>query len=240
VIVPTSQHNQTIGNQILVDPRTDTLYDVFDWLNNTGSNGPGTRGANVAFIKSTDGGATWTQPQIVAALETVGVANTRTGDIIPEAALDPATGRLYAVWQDSRFNGGKFDEVAISTSADGGATWSAPARVNDATGQPAFTAAVAVNSVGAVAVSYYQYVSQSATALPTNYLLKTSSNQGASFGVATTLKGPFDMTIAPDSEGFFVGDYEGLTAVGTGFQPFFVATNTGNTSNRTDVFTTGT
>ena len=240
IIVNTTQNNQTIGNQILVDPRTGTLYDVFDWINNTGSNGPGTRGDNVAFIKSTNGGATWSTPQIVSPLETVGVPNTRTGDIIPEAAIDPATGRLYAVWQDSRFNGGKYDEIVIAASGDGGVTWSAPTRVNDATGQPAFTAAVAVNSQGAVAVSYYQYLSQSSTSLPTNYLLKTSSDHGATFGAATMLKGPFDMTTAPNAEGFFVGDYEGLTATGTNFQSFFVATNTGNSSNRTDVFITGT
>lgn len=240
IIVNTAQNNQTIGNQIVVDPKTGTLYDFFDMIYNTGSNRNTPHGFNVAFIKSTDGGATWTQPQIVAQLETVGVPNTRTGDIIPEVAIDPATERLYAVWQDSRFNGGKYDEIAIATSDNGGATWSAPARVNDATGQPAFTAAVAVNSQGAVAVSYYQYLSQSSTSLPTNYLLKTSNDQGASFGSATTLKGLFEMTTAPNAEGYFVGDYEGLAARGASFQPFFVATNTGNNSNRTDVFSTGT
>ncbi len=240
IIVDTAQNNQTIGNQIVVDPRNGTLYDVFDLIVSTGSNSDTTHGYNVAFIKSTDGGTTWTQPQIINTLQSVGVPNTRTGDIIPEPAIDPATGQLYVVWQDSRFNGGHYDEIALSTSGDGGATWSAPARVNDATGQPAFTAAVAVNSKGAVGVSYYQYVSQSATALPTTYNLKISGHQGATFGAATTLKESFDMTTAPNARGYFVGDYEGLVANGTSFRSFFVATNTGNTANRTDVFTTGT
>ncbi len=239
IIVDTAQNNQTIGNQIVVDPRNGTLYDVFDLIVSTGSNSDTTHGYNVAFIKSTDGGATWTQPQIINTLQSVGVPSTRTGDIIPEPAIDPATGQLYVVWQDSRFNGGHYDEIALSTSGDGGATWSAPVRVNDATGQSAFTAAVAVNSKGAVGVSYYQFAS-SATALPTTYNLKISGHQGATFGTATTLKGPFDMTTAPVARGYFVGDYEGLVAIGTSFRAFFVATNTGNTVNRTDVFSTGT
>jgi hypothetical protein len=34
--------------------------------------------------------------------------------------------------------------------------------------------------------------------------------------------GSFDMTTAPNAEGFFVGDYEGLTSTGSTFDPFFV------------------
>jgi len=239
-IVFTGNHSQTIGNQIVVDPRTGTLYDFFDLIfgtNNIGkSKGP--TGTNVAYAKSTDGGDTWTDPQIINSLQSVGVPNTRTGDIIPEPAIDPATGQLYVVWQDSRFNGGNYDEIALSTSGDGGATWSAPIRVNDATGQPAFTPMVAVNSQGTVGVSYYQYLSQTSAALPTNYYLKKSPDHGASFGAALLQAGPFDMMTAPNARGFFVGDYEGLATIGAVFQPFFVATNSGNIANRTDVFTT--
>jgi hypothetical protein len=44
------------------------------------------------------------------------------------------------------------------------------------------------------------------------------------------------MRTAPKAGGFFLGDYEGLGVSGSAFTPFFVATNSGNTSNRTDVF----
>lgn len=114
-IVKVPSRQQTIGNQIVVDPRNGTLYDFFNLITP-----PFSVTANkVAFIKSTDDGATWTKPQIIADLRTVGVTdpNTdeplRTGDIIPEPAIDPATGQLYVVWQDSRFNGGNYDEVAL-------------------------------------------------------------------------------------------------------------------------------
>jgi hypothetical protein len=241
-IVHTGNYTQTLGNVIVVDPRTGTLYDFFDLIIGTNKVGrnhgqPFTSPSpfNVAFVKSTDGGSSWTDPRIIANEQTVGVPNTRTGDIIPEPAIDPANGQLYVVWQDARFNGFNHDEVAISTSTDGGTTWSAPARVNEPTGQPAFTPMVTVNSAGTVGVTYYQFLSQSATSLPTDVVEQTSSDHGATFGAASLITGPFDMTAAPVAGGFFVGDYEGLTTNGTEFHPVFVVTNSGDATNRTDV-----
>ena len=66
----------------------------------------------------------------------------------------------------------------------------------------------------------------------------SSSDQGASFGNEAHVSGPFDMLTAPNSRGYFVGDYEGLAASGEAFKAFFVAANSGNTANRTDVFAT--
>jgi hypothetical protein len=229
----------------VVNSRDGTLYDFFNLITPPFSKSAG----KVAFIKSTDDGATWTKPKVIATLQTVSVfdPNTgepvRTGDIIPEPAIDPATGQLYVVWQDSRFNGGQYDEVALSTSADGGQTWSSPIRVNTPTGRPAFIPSVRVNPkgtvAGTIAVTYYDFrnlASDNTTTLPTDYWLTTSTNKGLSFGGETHLAGSFDMKTAPDAEGFFVGDYEGLDAMGTKFVPLFVQTNSGNIANRTDVF----
>ncbi len=242
VIVDTPSRQQTIGNQIVVDPRTGTLYDFFDLISPPFN----VTAFKVAFVKSTDGGDTWTKPHIIADLRTVFVKdpNTgqeiRTGDIIPEPAIDPANGQLYVVWQDSRFNGGQFDEIALSTSTDGGATWSAPIRVNTPTGRPAFTPSVRVNASGVVGVTYYDFrsLTTETTTLPTDYWFTTSTDHGKSFDNEMHLAGPFDMLTAPFARGFFVGDYEGLATNGTKFTPFFVQANSGNTSNRTDVFTT--
>jgi hypothetical protein len=44
------------------------------------------------------------------------------------------------------------------------------------------------------------------------------------------------MTTAPNAEGFFVGDYEGLTASGTTFDPFFVMAQPRATAGPTDPF----
>ena len=244
VIVNTPSRQQTIGNVIVVDPSTGTLYDFFDLIAPPFN----VTAFKVAFVKSTDGGDTWTNPSIIANLETVGVSdpNTgqriRTGDIIPEPAIDPVSGQLYVVWQDSRFTAHTTDQVAISTSANGGATWSAPKRVsvNTPDNRPAFTATVAVNSNGAVGVTFYDFRSlttETAT-LPTDYWITFSSDHASSFGSETHVAGPFDMLTAPFASGFFVGDYEGLATEGSTYHPFFVQANSGNTANRTDVFTT--
>jgi BNR repeat-like domain len=241
IIVNLPSRQQTIGNQIVVNSQDGTLYDFFDLItppfNVTAS--------KVAFIKSTDDGATWTKPQVIADLRTVGVTdpNTgeplRTGDIIPEPAIDPVTGQLYVAWQDSRFSGGRFDEIALSTSTDGGNTWSTPIRVNTPTGRAAFNPSVRVNSASTVGVTYYDFRDLQAgntTTLPTDIWRTTSTNGGQSFGGELNVAGPFDMKTAPISRGFFVGDYQGLDVMGTTFVPFFVQTNSGNTANRTDVF----
>ena len=240
------QNSQTIGNQIVVDPRNGTLYDFFELFQTTGSPKFTPRGSSVSFISSSDGGSTWSQPTVVSTQQTVGDSdpNTgqpiRTGEGLPEVAIDAHTGQLYVVWEDARFTGGTVNQAVISTSTDGGNTWSAPAAVSKATGTPAFTPAVAVNSAGTVAVTYYDFRNLPAgdtTTLPTDYWFTSSTDHGATFGNETHIAGSFDMLIAPNSGGFFVGDYEALTNIGTTFEPFFVQTNDENTSNRTDVFT---
>ena len=91
----------------------------------------------------------------------------RTGDIIPDIAVDssatPARGRLYAVSQDASLNGGQADAVAFSQSLDGGLTWSPAVKVNKTpTGIPianqqAFTPSVDVGADGTIAVTYYDF-----------------------------------------------------------------------------------
>jgi len=236
--------DQTLGNVVVIDPRNGTLYDFFDLINNE-SNAHGHRGTNVAFMKSSDGGATWSTPQVVAALLAVGVSDSanvdpsedtppatlRAADDIPEVAIDPATGQLYAVWQDSRFNGFANDEVVISTSSNGGATWSTPALVNPHTGLAAFLPTVAVNAAGVVGVTYYQWPSApTAGNEPANLYIRHSTNAGSTFDTPTKLDGPFNMLAAPWAGGYFLGDYQGLTSTSAGFLPFYVKPNCADAS----------
>ncbi len=250
VIFDPGQNSQTIGNQIVVDPRTGVLYDFFELIQTTGSPSFTPRGLSIDFISSSDGGTTWSQPTVVSTQQTVGDtdpntgAALRTGEGLPEVAIDASTGALYVVWEDARFTSGAVNQVALTTSTDGGATWSAPIQVNTNTpaNRPGLTPAVAVNSAGVVGVTYYDLRSlgtETAT-LPTDYWFTpvTPTNSGLSLGTEVHITGPFDMLNAPFAGGFFVGDYEALSNIGTTFEPFFVQTNDENTSNRTDVFTT--
>ncbi len=241
------QNSQTIGNQIVVNSQTGVLYDFFELFQTTGSPKFTPRGISVGFVSSSDGGSTWSKPTIVSNQQTADdfAPNTgvllRTGAGLPSVAIDASNGNLYVVWEDARFTGGTVNQVVISRSTDGGTTWSSPAVVSNSNSKPAFTPAVAVNATGTVGVTYYDFRNPDGvtTGQPTDYWFTSSTNGGASFGnEARITPTSFDMLNAPNAGGLFLGDYEGLAASGTTFYPFFVQTNTGNTSNRTDVFTT--
>jgi hypothetical protein len=240
------QNSQTIGNVIVVNPKTGVLYDFFEQFQTTGSPKFTPRGFSVGFVSSSDGGTTWSGPTTVADQQFVtdtdpntGAA-LRTGEGLPSVAIDASTGQLYVVWSDDRFTGGTINQVVISTSTDGGKTWTAPAVISKATGKPAFTPTVAVNSAGVVGVTYYDLRNLPAgdtTTLPTDYWFTASSDHGKSFGDETHIAGSFDLLKAPNSGGFFVGDYEALGVNGTAFLPFFVQAEPSSTTPPTDVFT---
>jgi hypothetical protein len=200
----------------------------------------------VRLIRSTDKGLTWSNSILVDRLQTIGVTDpqtgdpVRTGDIIPDVAVDPASGALYATWQDSRFSDGQFDSIAFSQSRDGGLTWSTPIKVNLTPGaepagdQQAFTASVHAAADGTIGVTYYDFRNNTpAATLETDYFLvhchpstPTACTNAANWGDEVQLTdASFDMRTAPFALGFFTGDYEGLSSVGNAFTPFFSQTH---------------
>ena len=245
---------QTIGNQIVVLPNGD-LVMVFNLIRNVRA--PRNRGFTAAVLRSTDNGDTWSGPIVIDRMFPAGVTDpddghgVRTGDLIPEIAVDNNTGSLYVVWQDSRFTGR--EQVALSKSEDGGLTWGATQRVSTVGGRnQAFTPMVRVaddgdaDTDGTVAVTYYDFRNDSAASpgLTTNTWIIRSTDGGDTFPAANeeAVGDPYDMRQAPDALGYFVGDYEGLDWAGgglkPGFKPFFVRTNDAMPTNRTDVFAT--
>jgi hypothetical protein len=174
-------NNQTIGNQIVVQP-DGTVYDFF----NETLVRPKFR-ALLSFITSDDHGATWsakaTRVAQLAPMDRVredGVIDTepgvvcpdpgdqgacpiRTADILFDVAVHPGNGNLYAVWQDARFDSFTHDAIAFTQSTNGGATWSAPIEVNATPenepidDQQAFTPSVHVDGAGRVVVTYYDF-----------------------------------------------------------------------------------
>jgi hypothetical protein len=239
--------------------------------------GPGPRvprpDQRLTFFSSPDRGLTWSAPKKVARLtpranfsklggaydpdlcsdpsvtDSCGliISAGSAGEYGADVAVDPNNGRLYAVWEDSRFsNHGDFtnvnllaDAVAFSMSSDGGTTWSKPVKVSHAPGrlplgdQQAFLPSVAVNSAGTIGVSYYDLRhNTSAPGLLTDQWItyckpgkhqKTCANADAWHTETRVTNRSFDMEKAVQARGggFFVGDYEGLATQGTRFHAFF-------------------
>jgi BNR repeat-like domain len=227
----------SVGNQIVVQPN-GTLVDVTEWSTAAGD--------FVAVLRSTDKGATWSAPKVVAAQRALNVREpdtnklVRAGAELPEVGVDPTTGRLYAVWMDSRFSNGSIDEIALSRSTDGGLTWSAPIKVNKTPSsiallnRQAFTPSVEVAANGTVAVTYYDFrKNTSASGVPTDYWLvhcHSGCTNRANWS-ETHVAGSFNIKRAPNARGYFLGDYEGLAAVGGGFRAFFAHPTSSDRAN---------
>jgi hypothetical protein len=91
-----------------------------------------------------------------------------------------------------------------------------------------------------VGVTYYDFTSDTpaSATLDTDTWFTAARRGDARFSPRQRLAQPFDMRTAPDANGFFVGDYEGLATSGRRFASVFVTANSGNLANRTDVFST--
>lgn len=233
----------TVGNELVVDPNTGTLYDFYSY------DGASIGRTEIRFVKSTDGGATWSAPTTVNTLRSVGVRHPVTGEVLrtedfaADVTIDPATGALYVAWQDARLNDGRRDEIVMSRSTNGGASWSRIVKVSSRVKRPAFTPTIAVNGSGRVGVTYFdlRFMKKGdASNLRTDYWLRTSDDGGRTWHADEHVSGPFNMRAAPVTErGFFIGDYMGLTHVNDDFVAFYVRTNcvTGTCNrNRTDVY----
>ena len=183
------------------------------------------RGLGVFMLAahSMDGGRTWSAPVTLSEVLALGVEGSRTGAGIPSAAIDGRTGALYVVWEDVRFT--TADQAVLSRSTDGGQTWSAPLRVSDGPGDAAsFTPAVAVTPEGWVGVSYYSLRNNPAHVLVDEYLA-VSKNGGQTFAKSLRLTASsWDLRFAATSEGFFLGDYQGLVTSSKTFYPLWTGT----------------
>ena len=156
---------------------------VFSRLNN---------GSGVVVSKSTDGGRTWGEPSIVHLDGVDASGNPTATNLFNDKewiAVDPKSGAVYVTWTSFGPSG---SPLQVSTSTDGGNSWSAPVAVNDAS---TFTAGGVtpyssgsnpqVNSRGELFIAYESAVCQSlACDQPTDHdavIVATSKDGGKSF-----------------------------------------------------------
>jgi hypothetical protein len=246
------EQNGTIGHQIVVLPADrlgGELVDVFEFEYGH-KNSNGLRGIHVGTIRSRDEGLTWSERTLIADALFIPVrdpltgARIRAGATIPNVGVDPRDGTLYAVWLDARFSDGAHNDIALSMSTDGGLTWASPTKANqtpadlDPPNAQAFTPSVHVAADGSLAVSYYDFRnngtdSDPSQPLETDRFIAVCSEPSASApdrcasGWTETRLTPtsFNLRVAPNSEGLFLGGYEGLASAGNQFVSVFTQAN---------------
>jgi hypothetical protein len=240
-VVMSNQNIFTVGNQIAVTPN-GTLVNVF-WTGRGSGLQPSPSQDFIGAMVSTDAGLHWSSPIKIANFaelpgcgpERICDPDTnqpvRAGTNLPDIGVDPNTGAVYVVWADGRFSGGARPDVVLSRSSDGGRNWSTPIKVNQ-TPVPAaaFNATVEVSSDSTVGVEYYDFRNNTAApGVPTDVFLTHSHTAGTTWS-EQHIGGPFDMEKAPFARGYFLGDYQGLTAIGKDFLAFFSQSTAANSS----------
>ncbi|WP_405573659.1 glycoside hydrolase [Streptomyces sp. NBC_01167] len=248
LVVDSGEGHMVSGHRLSVLP-DGTLVDVYTLIR---FGGPV---LSVQATRSTDGGRTWSAPVKVSDLRTKwlfqdpesGEQVSHTTSLLSDSAVDPRTGRMYAAWQDARFSSGAADGVALSSSGDGGRTWSEPVKVNrtpagiPAPHQQAFTVSLDVARDGTVGVAYSDFRHNDARAplFTDRWLVRcrplASAAGGCHLPTAGTDRGSarwketrltpesFDMRQAPripdasSPRGYFLGEQMGLAATGRGF-----------------------
>jgi len=261
IIFDPGQNDQTIGNQIVVPTAgqaAGVLIDGMSLITNKGGKCPFRSGGRcsggstftAAIIRSTDGGNTWSDaiPIDVQQVASVAIAGrgVRSSDELPEFAVNPINGNLYAVWQDSRFTG--TSKIAFAQSTDGGLTWSSTIRIDQSPGStPAFVPQIDVAADGTIGLLYYDLENATAAqpGLTDAFIAHCHSATsdcsnpaswvpGGETRLSTT--GSFDYTTAPNAAGLFLGDYDGLTSSGGSFRALFAMSRPIATAGRSDLF----
>jgi hypothetical protein len=264
IVFDPGQNDQTIGNQIVVPtagPAKGVLIDGMSLITNKGGRCPFTHGGQhcagsqtftASVIRSTDGGTTWSSEVGIDVQQVAGVNiaghHVRSSDELPEFAVNPVNGNVYAVWQDSRFSSKGTSKIAFAQSADGGLTWSDTIRIDQSPGDtPAFVPQIHVAADGTVGLLYYD--TENATAaqpgLTDAFIAHCHSATGDCSNPASwaaggetrlSTSGSFDYTTAPNAGGLFLGDYDGLAASATTFKAFFAMAKPIATAGRSDLF----
>src|SRR5260370_15634484 len=90
------------------------------------------------FVKSTDGGQSFSKQQVASTV--VDIPSPLPGssfrnDSFPSVDIDQTSGKVYVAWADFRNGRG---QVMLTTSSDGGGSWTAAPTVLDVAGRAAF------------------------------------------------------------------------------------------------------
>ena len=184
----------------------------------------------LVFTKSTDGGITWPDSNLVIGDIPGGwdfaVPGIYRANGLPVTCCDlshgPSRGTIYINWSDQR-NGPDDTDVWIIKSTDGGTSWTLPKRVNDdpAGRQQFFTWMTIDQSTGFIYTVFYDRRNYNDNL--TDVYMAVSKDGGETFRNFRVSETPFD----PDSSVFF-GDYTNIVAYTTIVRPVWTRLSSGN------------
>jgi hypothetical protein len=164
---------------LVTDPQTHNVYAIY------AAGQPGIQKAttatfnNIFVSRSTDMGKSWTATLVFHA-----PLFTALNNVFPSLAVDPTTGKLYAVWSDAH-------KVSFASSSDQGSTWTPAVTVNIDPAKTAVFPWVAAHN-GTVDVVYYgtNASSKDDTSAVWNTYLAQTINDGATFTQSRVSKTP--------------------------------------------------
>jgi hypothetical protein len=236
---------ETTGLGIGGDVKTNSFGDVFVFWQNADGN------QNILFTKSTDGGATFGAPIIIATtfatnrkLSVPADSGRKARVYISAGAYRTATKNLvYAVWSDlsgasgCTSGGGPGTNVSstcktrvwFSRSSNGGVNWSAPVMLNNQSSlNDQFHSRLCVDeSNGNLIVTYRDTVSDSAR-LQTDVWMQSSTDDGQTWSSPVKVTSArSDVTSGADSNQY--GDYDGLHGFHGTFFPAWTDRRSGGT-----------
>ncbi len=199
---------------------------------------------SIGFVKSADGGATFTTPNyVVQGYEPLGVAKKVSGswyhvlkgvfraETYPTLMADNSgstrNGWLYLAWA-----AGRSPKIYFQRSSDGGVTWSQPKTIHsDTTGDKWWPWLSVDHTNGDIAVMYSDSRNDPANILIDQYI-SYSSDGGDTWIDRRATDVVSDFRKNPFVSGIFAGDYSGNSFRGGRIYPSFLDTREDN-----DVFT---
>jgi hypothetical protein len=212
----------------VVDPRDGTVYVTFENFNRLDP-----LRNQLLVVKSTDGGQTWAPPVKVADVfdgpaaypicqgsQVLDNMCARIGSSLGNPDVNRRTGQLYVTWFDNR-NGTAEDtntDVFISTSTDGGATWSEAVNITQASDDDQWHPWLSVTPNGRVVVSYLDRRYADGILIDTSMTVARANlgNRHTRRVSEVSWNANFAFRL-----GLFIGDYSGLDTTNSVALPFW-------------------
>lgn len=222
-----AHNNNSIGGRQGSAIRTAPNGDVYVFFE-SGTQINGTKTNAQMFVKSTDGGVHFSNQAVASTV--VDIPSPLPGasfrnDSFPSVDIGP-DGKVFVAWADFRNGRG---QVMLTTSSDGGDSWTPAAVVLDVTGRSAFFAGVAVSpnglkvtvatqamdakaagtAPGAGVVHYDSYLAESVSGGAFSSPLKISSassdpDGSSTNGLGAQFQGDYNTLISDNNHAWFI------------------------------------